>query len=452
MTEKQQSFFEKHSVMLKVGSIGFLILILMIPMAITQSLVMERRNRQMEASTDISSKWGYAQQVTGPVLVIPYKTVELTKETESGKESVKERETNHVAYFLPDNLSITGRMSPAIRYRGIFQVAVYSASLSVKGHFVCPQIDNPNIKTVIDWSGAFVTIGISDLRGIRENITFTWNGNESKCEPGVKLGKMVKSGVTVKNLFQNQPDKADYQFAFDLELNGSGGLSFVPVGKVTNVSIASTWTNPSFDGSFLPESRSISSGGFEAHWKVLELNRNYPQQWVDDHYELEPSSFGVSLKLPMENYQITERSMKYSILFVSLTFLVFFFVEILRRMRVHPIQYGLVGLGLVLFYLLLLSLSEHMRFGIAYLIGSFGIIVLITSYSASILKSNRLIALLTSVLTLLYAFLYILLQLQDYALLMGSIGLFLILATVMYLSRKIDWYAMGTTKAEGGTN
>lgn len=448
MTEKQQSFFEKHSVMLKVGSIGFLILILMIPMAMIQSLVMERRNRQMEAITEIGSKWGHEQCLSGPILVVPYKTVENINETETGKESVQEKVTNHLAYFLPEELNITGKMNPEVRYRGIFQVAVYSSNLSVNGHFAAPQLENSNRETVVDWESAYITIGISDLRGIRENIQFAWNNNEIKCEPGVRLNKILRSGVTVRNLLNENPDGNGYPFAFNLQLNGSNGLNFVPVGKETNVLLSSTWANPSFDGAFLPEDRNITDAGFEARWKVLELNRNYPQHWVDDHYELETSSFGVSLKLPVETYQITDRSMKYAILFVSLTFLVFFFVEILRRMRVHPIQYGLVGLGLVLFYLLLLSLSEQISFGVAYLMGSIGIIVLITSYSASILKSNRLTALLASVLTLLYTFLYVLLQLQDYALLIGSIGLFMILATVMYLSRKIDWYAIGHTRKD----
>lgn len=441
MTQKTQSFFEKNAVIIKVAAIGFLTLILLIPMAMIQSLVMERRARQMEATNEISSKWGYEQRLTGPILVVPYKTFEYDKDTK------KTMEIGHLAYFLPENLKINGSLTPEIRNRGIFDVAVYGSNLKVEGFFRSPKIETAG-NVEVDWNGAFITVGISDLRGIKEAINFKWNDNEMVCEPGVKIGRLIKSGVTVNSPLLNNPDVDEYSFSFNISLNGSKSISFVPVGRETNVHIESPWGNPSFEGAFLPADRRITEKDFSATWKVLELNRNYPQKWVDGDYDLDESAFGVALLLPVETYQITERSMKYAILFIALTFTVFFFVEVMRKLRVHPIQYILVGFGLILFYLLLLSLSEQMGFGIAYLIASFGIVIMITSYAFSIFKNKRLTIILAAILILLYGFLYILLQMQDYALLMGSIGLFIILSAVMYLSRKINWYAIGAGKSE----
>ena len=441
MTQKTQSFFERNAVILKVAAIGFLTLLLLIPMAMIQSLVMERRTRQMEATNEISSKWGYEQRLTGPILVVPYKTFEYDK------ESKKTIEIGHLAYFLPEELKVDGSLTPEIRNRGIFDVAVYSSNLKVEGFFKSPKIETSE-SIQVDWKGAFITVGISDLRGIKEAINFNWNGNSLVCEPGVKIANLVESGVTVNNPFQENLDAAEYRFSFNVSLNGSRSISFVPVGRETNVNLESPWGNPSFEGAFLPNDRKITESNFSASWKVLELNRNYPQKWIDNDVSLNNSAFGVELLLPVETYQITERSMKYAILFIALTFIVFFFVEMMRKLKVHPIQYILVGFGLILFYLLLLSLSEQMGFGLAYLIASFGIVTMITSYAFSIFKNIRLTIILAGILVLLYGFLYILLQMQDYALLMGSVGLFIILATLMYLSHKINWYAIGGGKSE----
>jgi inner membrane protein len=437
MTHETQSFFERNAVLIKVAAISFLTLMLLIPVSMIQSLVMERQMRQMEATTEISSKWGFEQKLVGPILTVPYFTYDLDKDLK------RVNIVKHMAYFLPENLNITGTMNPEVRKRGIFKVAVYSTNINVDGFFKSPQINVNGKNYDISWEDAFLTIGISDLRGIKEDIKFKWNNDEMICEPGVRMDGMIESGVTINKPLQAESTVKEYRFWFNLALNGSKSLSFTPIGKVTEVGLKSTWANPSFDGSFLPEKRDISDAGFNANWKVLELNRNFPQKWIDGHLKLEDSAFGVSLLLPGETYQLTDRSMKYAILFIALTFTVFFFVEIMKKLKVHPIQYVLVGFSLCLFYLLLLSLAEQIGFGFAYLIASAGIVIMIASYSKGIFKSNRLTIILISILVLLYGFLYILLQMQDFALLMGSVGLFVILASVMYLSRKIDWYVIG---------
>lgn len=437
MTQEIQSFVERNSVLIKVAAISFLTLVLLIPMSMIRSLVMERQTRQTEATTEISSKWGFEQRLVGPILTVPFTTYDLDKDLK------RVNIVRHMAYFLPESLKVKGTMNPEVRKRGIFEVAVYSTNLSVEGYFKSPQISVSEKNCEINWQDAFLTIGISDLRGIKEDIKFKWNSNEMICEPGVRIENMIESGVTIDKPLQNDLPAKEYQFSFNLSLNGSKSLSFAPLGKETDVALNSTWTNPSFDGSFLPTDRNVSSAGFTANWKVLELNRNFPQKWIDNSFKMEDSAFGVSLLLPIETYQITERTMKYSILFIALTFTVFFFVEIMRKLKVHPIQYVLVGFSLCLFYLLLLSLSEQINFGIAYLVASVGIVVMIATYSKSIFHNNRLTLILSSILVLLYGFLYILIQMQDFALLMGSVGLFIILASVMYLSRKIDWYSIG---------
>ena len=443
MTHETQSFSERNAVLIKITAIAVLTLMLLIPMSMIRSLVSERQARQTEAVTEISSKWGFQQRLTGPILTIPYQTYDLDKDNK------RVNIVRHMAYYLPENLKVTGELNPEIRKRGIFEVAVYSSKLKVDGVFKAPQLDISDKYFDVNWTDAFITIGISDLRGIKEDIKFKWNDAEMVCEPGVKIERMIESGVTINKPLQAESSIKEYHFSFDLSLNGSKSISFVPIGKETVVKLTSSWPNPSFDGSFLPENRKISSAGFIADWKVLELNRNFPQKWNDSEVEFQSSAFGVSLLLPIETYQITERSMKYAILFITLTFTVFFFVEIMRKLKVHPIQYVLVGFSLCLFYLLLLSLSEQIGFGIAYLAASAGIVIMIATYSKSIFHNNRLTTILSSILILLYGFLYILIQMQDFALLMGSVGLFIILASVMYLSRKIDWYSIGGKAKDG---
>jgi inner membrane protein len=231
------------------------------------------------------------------------------------------------------------------------------------------------------------------------------------------------------------------KFSFSIDVRGSEQVYFSPLGKTTSVSLSSTWPNPSFIGEFLPESREVNKTGFNAQWKVLHLNRSFPQAWVNSQQQLQSSNFGVELLLPVDHYSNTLRSIKYAVLFVFLTFLVFFFIELFNKKQLHPIQYLLVGSALILFYLLLLSISEYLSFGLAYLISSLGICGLITGYTHGSLADKKITATVASFLVVLYGLLYILLQLQDYALLVGSLGLFLILAIVMYLTRKFNWYA-----------
>jgi inner membrane protein len=435
------SFFEKlnekisNSVSIKLASIGFLILILLIPGSMIQSLIYERESTREATIQEISAKWGNEQTVVGPVLNIPFKRSFLDA---NGKANI----VKDYVHILPDKLNIEGALNPEKRYRGIYEVVVYNSNLNFSGEFpkVTPASLNMSDAEIL-WKEAFVSIGIPDMRGIKENIFVTWNGKKSTANPGIDTKNISASGVScVVDIAEDETNAGPYKFAFEINLNGSRNLNFVPLGKETKVAINSNWNNPSFDGAFLPESRTVSESGFTASWKILHLNRNFPQQWIGVTHNIYESSFGVNLLLPVDQYQKSMRSAKYAIMFISLTFLIFFFVEILNKKRIHPFQYILVGLALTLFYTLLVSFSEHINFNWAYLISCVGIIGMITFYAASIFKDKLLTIILSLVLVVLYGFMFITLQLQDYALLIGSIGLFAVLATVMYLSRNINWY------------
>ncbi len=440
MTTKSPTFTEKYSAILKVATISVLILLLIIPTAMIRSLITERKERQFDAINEVSSKWGGEQILTGPVLTIPYKTFEVDRLGQ--KVNMK----THNAFFLPEVLNISGTINPEIRYRGIFQIAVYNSKINFTGKFKSPDFsDIKNENTIILWDESFISFGITDMRGIKETIKFSWNNQNVVCEPGIQIKEMMNSGFTSRVSDLNNESVKSFDFSCDMSLNGSKKINFIPLGKETIVKMKSSWKDPCFDGAFLPDSRTINENGFEASWKVLQFNRNFPQKSYDKDLNFDSSAFGVSLLLPVDMYQITDRSVKYAILFITLTFVVFFFIEVLKKLKVHPIQYILVGLGLCLFYLLLLSLCEQISFGFAYLVASAGIIGLIGGYSRSVFKNNKLSLMLTAVLIVLYGFIYVLIQLQDYALLMGSLGLFMVLAVVMYLSRKINWYAIDAT-------
>jgi len=426
----------KNSVSLRLLTIVILALLLLIPAAMISSLIDERQYRRDEAITEVSSKWGNAQTIAGPVLSIPYKDFFVD-------EKNKTIEITNFAHFLPDNLKIGGTVSPETRYRGIYEVIVYSSELKLEGAFSDLNFDEWNIKEKdILWEDAFISVGIPDMRGIQQNIELGWNSQKYAFNPGVEVSDVISSGISVRIPIDSSEQKKQYNFEFALNLNGSNSLAFIPLGRETMVEISSNWANPSFSGAFLPDDRNITADGFTAKWQVLHLNRNYPQKWTGANFSVYESAFGVDLFLPVDQYQKNMRSVKYAIMIIALTFLVFFFVEILNKKRIHPIQYILVGLALVIFYVLLLSLSEHINFNLAYWLSSVAVISLITAYTVSVFRSSLLTKITGLILLILYGFVFVLLQLQDYALLMGSIGLFVVLAVVMYLSRNIDWYSI----------
>ncbi|MCX6279951.1 MAG: cell envelope integrity protein CreD [Bacteroidetes bacterium] len=429
MTEKS-----KNQITIKGFIVTALIILLLIPTLIINTLVDERQSRQKEAFTEVSNKWANAQTLTGPIVSIPYE--DYYRESNGTVHKTKK-----YIHILPEELNIKGKLAPEKRYRGMYETVVYTSDIEIYGTFsdLNPSLPSIQSKDIL-YNEAFISIGITDLRGIENGVTINFDTTKYSFNSGVETTDIFKSGINTRIQINNQDSLNHiHDFSINLKLRGSQYLYFTPVGKQTIISISSGWATPSFDGAFLPISREIESTGFSANWKVLHLNRNYPQSWLNSTFSVDESAFGVMLYLPVDNYTKTDRSIKYAILFIALTFLIFFFLELLNNNSIHPLQYILIGFALCIFYVLLLSLSEQLYFNFAYLIASIMTIGLITWYSRSILRDKKLAYLVSGNLVILYSFIFVILQLQDYALLIGSMGLFVILTIVMYYSRKIDW-------------
>lgn len=450
----------KESIVVKLLAIGFLVLILLIPNAMISDLISERQIRQHEVTAEVSQSWGGYQSVTGPVLSIPYSTWTVYAD---GKRS----ENLNTAYFLPKTLNVDGNLPHQIRKRSIFEVVLYQAELQLAGEFEAPDFEALHIPPEdIHWEQARLSVGISGMTGIKEMVEVDWNGQTFQMEPGTASPKLLASGVSTE--VDVSAEGGSFSFNIPVKLNGSTGIRFEPVGKSTNVTLRSDWASPSFTGAFLPDEREISKDGFTASWQVLDLNRSYPQQWKNDEVSFgnqgspnqhdyrysdfvnpqisDGSTLAVRLVQPVDQYLKNTRSAKYSILVIGLTFLLYFFFEVLKKLLIHPFQYLLVGLAITIFYLLLLSFSEHLGFNLAYLISAAATVLLITGYSWTVLGIRRLVFQLFGLLVAIYGFIFVLLQLEDYALLAGSVGVFIALAAVMYGSRKVSWYNLGERK------
>jgi inner membrane protein len=438
----------RYPVLLELIILGAIVIVLMVAIAMIRSLVAERTQRARNAQTEIASSWGQRQILGGPVIVVPFR-VRMTDNLGNVHVSMNK------ARFLPNRLAVRGTLVPERRHRGIFESVLYRAQLKMEGDFARPDFSAWNVAPEdVLWNEAVVTIGISDLRGIHSSPVMQWNDRSLTFAGGTGDPKLWLTGLTASNPFASGEPAPRYKFSVSLALNGSEQIGFYPLGGETIVEMTSAWKDPSFMGAFLPESRSIRPDGFSARWSISSLARSYPQKWRDWGDDsatalaaVPPSAFSVGLFSPVSHYQQTERSLKYGALFIILTFVTFFLYELLSPVLLHPVQYFLVGGALCLFYLLLLSISEHAQFAVAYTIASVATVTLISAYSAALLQSAARVLGLFGVLSLLYGYLYVLLQLEDWALLMGSVGLFLILALVMFATRRVDWGAAHTGKA-----
>jgi inner membrane protein len=427
------SIWQKSKLIIKGLIIGVLAILLLIPSFFVQNLIKEREARQKEAFNEVSSKWAGRQNITGPLLVIPY----TKSATDNNGKPIT---VKSLAYFLPDKLNIESSARPEKRHRGIYEVMLYSSSIKLNGSFSALPLQKLNlVSTDLIWNEAYVCLGITDAKGLKEELQLTWNDSTLSLSPSYINNAIFKEGFISPVTITEAEAKAGFSFSSQINLNGSEQLLFTPVGKQTTVQLQSSWPDPSFTGVQLPDTSDISKNGFIAKWKNLSHTRNFPQAWKDDSYNLSSASFGVDLFIPVNNYQKTMRSIKYAILFILLTFTAFFLIETNNKKSVHPVQYALIGFALILFYTLLLSFSEYIGFNGAYAVATIATVGLITWFVKGLLQSTKLSVLLSVVLVLLYSYVFTILQLQDYALLLGSVGLFLTLAIVMYYSRKIQW-------------
>ncbi|GGD26735.1 cell envelope integrity protein CreD [Hyunsoonleella pacifica] len=436
----------KTSITARMLMVGFLVVILLVPLSYINSLINERAYRQQDVVNEINGKWGNNVLVYGPILKIPYKTYTETKTfNEKTKTYLKETQT-HIknAYIFPENLNSVVDVNSKTLKRGNFESAVFTTQMDFSGHYIPVDLSAKGIKAEdIIWNKASIIIKTSNLKGIKSEVQITLKDKAYNFETNFNqnnksnLDILESAFIKDENVFKTQ----NTNFTFSIKFNGSRKIELVPIGKTTTMQMTSNWADPSFMGNYLPndETKKISKEGFKADWKVLHINRAFSQQHLKNIPNLSQFAFGTKFMVMVDEYQKSERSAKYGFLVIGLTFLVFFLIQTLSKINIHPFQYLMVGLALTMFYTLLVSISEHSNFLRAYLIAGISVIVLITLYSKSILKTFKFPLFIGTSLSALYAFIYVIIQLENYALLVGSIGLFLILAIVMFVSRKIDW-------------
>jgi inner membrane protein len=407
-----------------------LILVMLIPTFFISSLVRERQQRQAKVTSDVASKWAQDQTITGPYLYIPYQEkLKDDKTPASTKELI----------LLPEDLSVTGDIIPEERKRSIYKVLLYKSNLNAKGTFHLQLPKDMDPASVI-WSDIKLCMGISDFKGIEKKVSIVCNGKSYDLTPGLPTAGIDSSGLSSTVEFTPQMLGNAIHFEMPLQIRGSRQLHFAPLSGNSQFTLQSSWPNPSFDGTSLPSVREVSEGGFSATWTFNKANLPFNTIVTGGGIKKQPFSFGVSMVQPADQYAKTERSVKYALLIIGLTFSLFFIVELMQKKPIHPMQYVLVGLALVIFYTLLLSISEFIVFDTAYLLAASATVLLISLYTKGLFRSWKTAGIFGTTLAGLYAFIFVLIRLEDTALLLGSIGLFIILAAVMYVSRRINWY------------
>jgi inner membrane protein len=432
------------SVTVKAIMIGAIVLLLLVPLMLLRGLVSERSSLREQAYAKVEEGWGGSLVTSGPVLVIPTERVVT--------EDFKARTERGELYVLPSTLDadVDLRLEPEPRYVGIYGIPVYLARLRFEGAFDFSSLRSeapPGVKYL--WQEARIRIPLSQVKSLREVKQAAFAGRTLDLGPG-SPGELrgVEAAIDSSEIVNS----GSVAFRFETVVAGSRALSVLPLGSRTSMTLRSNWPHPSFQGAFLPVERNISADGFSARWQVLELNRSYRQVWKGgevDEATLAGSAFGVGLYQAVDIYQRGERAIKYALLFIALTFLTFFAWEQVARVRLHPLQYLLVGLALSTFYLLLIALSEHIAFAWSYLVAAVALVLLIGTYISGALRSRVRGLVAAAAMAGVYAVLYVLVLSEDYALLLGAIVLFAALAGVMLVTRSIDWYRLSPADSRG---
>lgn len=473
-------FWERvfNSVLLKLGVIFFLILLLLLPMSLVDDLIRERKYREQDVTAEISSKWGREQVISSPVLAIPYDYVrETTERDEKGKDNIIRSIQQDWLFLLPNQVNIKTNVTPEYLKRGIYQSVVYNAQIEMEGDFSGLEPEKLGMDlTSVRWNDAKLVFGIRDLKGLLSSPTLTWDTTVMEIGTFEKTLQLFESNL-VANVSLSSIMDTKKSFAIKMDLRGSKSLNYFPLANQTSIYVAGKWNNPSFNGGYLPEDRNVEANQFQATWQIPSFSRSLPAQWVGNPGRLysfsgidltenrystpddvtpeinpsgnTPSSFAKSSDADMvqinflpevNNYQKTTRVAKYGILVIILTFASLFFTEMIKKQRIHIIQYILIGVSMVLFYSLLLAISEYLNFNTAYILAAVATVGLIASFIKSITKDLKIALLFTGILSLFYGFIFVLMQLRDYSLIVGTIGIFIILAVLMRVSTRINWY------------
>lgn len=428
---------------LKAVLVAFLVMLMSVPLFFIASIANERQDRAEEVRRDVGYEWGgAAQYLGGPFLIVPF---DQAYETEVAEQVMVNYRRRHVV-IVPEMLSIDADSVTQIRARGIYEVPVFTAQVNVDGTF--PAVDLSMYVAAEDrvrWEDAYVAFSLTDARGIRRASPLDLAGGSFGFEPGTRLDVLGQTGAHAP-LGRRVDFSRPQPFSYNLAVNGSSRFRVLPTAQETSVTMASDWSSPGFQGAFLPLSPDVSNEGFTANWSVSNLARSFPEQFLAGGHDqpgaasFSAMSFGVDFIVPLDFYQKVFRALRYAIIFIGFSFLAFFLIEIVLKTRLHAVQYLMMGAAQALFYLLLLSASEHIGFTPAYGLAAGATVTLITIYGGAIARSLLAGLSLLIAMGLIYVLLYFLLQVEDYALLFGSIAAFTALAVTMLLTRNINWY------------
>jgi inner membrane protein len=411
----------------KLLILGVMALILFLGTFLVRSLISERQDHRSSAVHFFESSWGKEQTISGPFLSIPYRV----RNTE-GKTFIQ------YAYVMPKTLKLDCEIAAEQRRKGIYKVQLYKAHQTYEGSFDLSELNNISLPSNdFLWEKASICFGFSDPSAFDKLDQLKVNGQSMELAPGLPSEDVMENGFSANIALQGI---STLSFQAKMSVRGTERISFIPVGKTTDISVRSNWASPDFFGKNIPEKKpETSANGFSGNWKLQHLNRSFPQSWTGKAYEIQEDAVGVGLMNPVDNYVQSERIVKYALLVIGLVFTIFFFMEMLNGRTIHPLQYLLVGFALSLFYSLMVALSEHLAFVAAYWIAAGMTILLIALYLKSVLGQLKLALFSGLSITAIYGFMYMLLLQEDYALLIGNIGLFVVLAMVMYFSRKVQW-------------
>ncbi|HWU76324.1 MAG TPA: cell envelope integrity protein CreD [Rhodanobacter sp.] len=433
-----------QTVTAKVLGVGILALLMTIPLLQVSGLVRERQQLRQQAIAQIAQGWGGNEVLGGPVLVVP-----TMRQVSAGENQPYQLKAGSES-MLADSLKMDVAMAVQTRSYGIYNAPVFVATVKLDARFNPQDLAQFEHDSSATWQAgkAELRLPIGDLRGLQEVTDLRINGKPARFESSTTRLGLWPNVVVPIDLAALAGQPINVQIG--LKLAGTQALQLLPLARSTEVNMRAPWQDPSFVGAALPLEHRVDAGGFSARWHLLDLNRSYGQHWTDaDNMSaaLDASTFGVQLYQPVDVYQRNVRAGKYGLLFIAMTFVAFFLFEVLKRLRVHPVQYLLVGAALATFYVVLLALSEQIGFGPAYALAATALVLIVGGYATAVLHARRAGVLLGGVLGLIYAMLYGLIAAEQYALLIGALVLLAMVALMMYLTRRIDWYAYVPTSS-----
>ena len=432
----------------RVSFFILLVLVMLVPLGMVEGVIEERADTKRTVADEVGAQWGPTQTIGGPVLVVPYDVSRVQVNSNGEAKTIVE---TRYAVFTPEELNIAAATAVEKRHKSIYEILVYGADVAITGRFRAPDFSQLGITpTQIAWDQASLVLGLSGVRAVNKAV-LTAAGSERQIEAGVLPYHPFDEGIRAALPLQiSGAGPQPFDFDLQLSLNGRESIAFQPLGRQSRITVKSNWPHPNFIGTPLPTERTITADGFDATWLISHIATGAPLAWLTHEYKPQPeraTSVGVALTEPGDVHQQTDRIVKYGILVIGLTFGTIFVVGLLKQDRVHLVQYLLIGASITLFYLLLLSLAEQMDFALSYLIASLVDIAIVAWYAGATIR--RLMGWVTGgVLALVHAYLYVLLQMESYSLLSGTIGLLVALLGVMIATRKVDWFALGEAREE----